>query len=172
MKFLFTDSHSMSDWLVQQGHDVYVESIHDYLEDEEPEIGDYPLKGLLRKHNPDILVCVGPEVPVGDRFIGYHKGVVVPWLGQVSGRISICITDKDPELYDSSRRRMRQCTARRGDFTICATNSTKCFRSVSVDTRCVLVDDDSGDYSLVMLAIDNIKSRRDTQRMIYLPDEE
>ena len=66
MKILFTMWHSIIPMLEEvDGIEVVYDKKYDYrsfMDEEEPESKDYPLKRILRDVNPQVLVCIGPAV--------------------------------------------------------------------------------------------------------------
>tara|TARA_Y100000114_G_C11753034_1_gene325418 strand:+ start:1306 stop:1839 length:534 start_codon:yes stop_codon:yes gene_type:complete len=174
MKFLFTMYHPIIDELESRGHEVFHGGEYEYrqyLDEEEPESKDYPLKSLLRSCSPDVLVCVGPQVQWGDLFTGYARGAVIPWAGQVRGRVTVCLTDDDPRLVRASGGKIRQCDCRRGDFFLCVSNHTSGIRIAAIDTR-VAIYRGPQDIDLFLEAVEDFHIQGRRPRMKYLPSDD
>lgn len=174
MKFLFTMHHSIIEELEKAGHEVFHGGKYEYrdhLDEEEPESKDYPLKRLLRECNPDVLVCVGPNVSWGNMFTGYQKGVVIPWSGQLTGRVTVGITENDPDLNRSSSGRVRQCDCKRGDFFLFFSNHHSGIRVPAMDTR-VGIYRGPEDFQLFIDAIEDFHLPSRRPRMKYLPEDD
>ena len=111
MNFFFTGPSSLESAVAAAGHtilsspDLWREA---FLDELQPETADYPLQKILREHAPktDVLVLVDVlrqyESPYENKIvtIGYHKGHVIPWVGQLRGRLAVSLA-RDPETYQT-----------------------------------------------------------------------
>jgi len=170
VKILFTMWHSIIPMLEEvDGIEVVYDKKYDYrsfMDEEEPESKDYPLKRILRDVNPQVLVCIGPAVRWEDKFTGYFRGAVIPWYGQLDGRVAICMTEEDPDISIQSRRRLRGCDCIKGSFHAYVTNDEKCARAHPVESKRVLYEPGDDPCNFIE-CIKDISERKNTERIYY-----
>ena len=170
MKIFFTMWHSIIPLLREvDGIEVIYDERYDYrsfVDWEEPESKDYPLKRILRDVNPDVLVCIGPAVRWEDSFTGYFRGAVIPWYGQIEGRAAVCMTEEDPAISIDSRRRLRGCDCIKSSFHAYVTNDEKSARERPVESKRVLYEPGSDPCNFIDCLRD-ICSRTNREKIFY-----
>jgi len=97
LRWFITDSCDFLDGLEEAGAEITNAAGSfqaDYLDADDPDSSDYPIKRLLLKAKADALVVVDYYKHVDGTVVGVNKGPILSWAGRHRGRMLVAY-DRD-----------------------------------------------------------------------------
>ena len=174
MRIFFTGDHPMIS-LLDDSHEIIADpdlyQSH-YLDTEEPESSDYPLRRILRNILPEVVVLVDfLKITDSGQPLGYHVAHVRSWQSELSGRIAVGLLGSDKEMWGHyMTRRFRKCIAQPHHCRVFVTGNMDVANFASKSMRTVYFDGQNPDAMIRAINAARKKSsyRPDVEEKPYL----
>ena len=102
MRMLFTDEHPLINLI--QGHTIISDPKlyrSSYIDPEDPETSDYPLKRILYEQCVDVVFMVDWFRVYGGKTIGFHAAHHRSWRQTLKNKHVICVVQDDPFVWET-----------------------------------------------------------------------
>ena len=115
MKFMFTDEHPLMHML--DGHEV-ISGDHvfrsSHVDMEDPDMTDYPLKRILLRESPDVLVLVDLFKVFNGHMIWFNRPSFASWASASFQKTVVAISNSDNEaaMFAQNMCNQRSCVGK------------------------------------------------------------
>tara|TARA_R100000329_G_scaffold151334_1_gene147054 strand:- start:273 stop:767 length:495 start_codon:yes stop_codon:yes gene_type:complete len=162
MRMLFTDEHPLINLI--QGHTIISDPKlyrSSYIDPDDPETSDYPLKRILYEQCVDVVFMVDWFRVYGGKTIGFHAAHHRSWRQTLKNKHVICVVQDDPFVWETwFGRKVRRCIATPASSNLYITNcptSAEAVKKRGNVTSAVFSEDDPED---ALAMIEGIISRK------------